>query len=153
MDIKCPNILTDVTRRRYVVGDYDLAGPARPDKTARDYSTDMYWYYAAMGAEPNEPLYSWRMDLTALGYMLSAITWNRDEDADWKFYSECLKRREGKRSLEISDDELIVLRESEMSRVHVTMRTYFNMVAARVGWADSEPPPRRFYEELISLFH
>jgi hypothetical protein len=83
---------------------------------------------------------------------LAAITWNYDDDARWKFYDECLLRRNGQRSLEISDDDLIAMREAEMSRVHLTVRTYLNMVAARVGWRDADPPSKEFYGELVALF-
>jgi hypothetical protein len=151
MDIKCPNILCDATRNRFVVGDYDLAGPVRPEKVARAYGPDVFWYYVAMGADPDQPLYSWRMDLTALGYMLASITWNHGENNDWTFYREALRRREGKGTLEISDAELIALREAEMSRVHTTMRSYLNLVGT-LSWSAADPPSRDFYGELIRFF-
>lgn len=153
MDLKCGNILVDRGRMRFVVSDYDLAGPVRPDKVASQYTPNTYWYYAAMGAELNEPLNSWRMDLTALGYMLAAITWNTEENNRWKFYDECLLRRDDKHGLEISDEDLIRMREEEMSRIHLTVRTYLNMVAAQVPWSAADPPPREFYNRLMALFH
>lgn len=152
MDIKCPNILCDVVRGRFVVGDYDLAGPIRPDKIARTYEKNMFWYYVAMGANLSEPLYSWRMDLTAVGYMLAAITWNRTDNREWVFYNEALRRREGKGTMtEVSDDELVALRESEMERIHPTVRAYLNLVGT-LSWSAADPPARDFYDQLIRLF-
>jgi hypothetical protein len=152
MDIKCPNIFCDAVRGRFVVGDYDLAGPIRTDKVARAYGDDMFWYYVAMGADPTEPLYSWRMDLTAVGYMLAAITWNREENNDWVFYREALRRREGKGTMTtVSDDELVAMREREMERIHPTVRAYLNYVGA-LPWSAAEPPSRDFYDQLIRFF-
>jgi serine/threonine protein kinase len=152
MDIKCPNILVERPRMRFVVSDYDLAGTIRPDKVTCSYRPDTCWYYVAMGAELDKPLYSWRMDLTALGYMLAAITWEEDDNGNWKFYDECMLRRNGRHGLDISDNDLIKMRDSEMTQIHLTVRTYLNMVAARVGWCDVEPPSKEFYGELLSLF-
>lgn len=152
MDIKCPNILCDMTLGRLVVGDYDLAGPIRSDKVSRAYGSDTMWYYVAMGAVPDEPLYSWRMDLTAVGYMLAAITWNHEENNGWNFYHEALRRRDGKGTMTaVSDDELVEIREVEMSRVNTTVRTYLNLVGT-LSWSAADPPPRDFYDELIRLF-
>jgi hypothetical protein len=152
MDIKCTNILCDTMRGRFIVGDYDLAGPIRPDKKARAYGDDMFWYYVAMGADPVQPLYSWRMDLTAVGYMLAAITWNREDNKDWTFYHEALRRRDGKGTmLAVSDDDLLIMRETEMERINPTVRTYLNLVDT-LSWSVSEPPPRDFYDKLIRFF-
>lgn len=152
MDIKCPNILCDPERMRFIVSDYDLSGPVRPDKPARAYSKDALWYYVAMGADPDQPLYSWRMDLTALGYMLASITWNHEENNDWTFYREALRRREDKGTLTgVSDADLVAMRESEMERVNLTVRSYLNLVGT-LSWTAADPPPRDFYDQLLRFF-
>jgi hypothetical protein len=145
MDIKKANILVDTDKTEFIVADYEHAEPPDPKHTA-DYDENHQWYYLAMGAEIDEPLYSWRFDLVALGYVLVSLT---IEPAAWTFEQECWDRRAGKSGLLY--DELVALRTQELSGANSMLCKYLERVAT-VSWAAKEPPSRQFYKSLEALF-
>jgi hypothetical protein len=51
----------------------------------------------------------------------------------------------------VSDNELVSMRESEMERVNLTVRSYLNLVGT-LSWSAPEPPSRDFYDQLIRFF-
>lgn len=163
MDVKVSNVLVNRLRSRFVVSDYDLVSVVHLNKAARYYPADTLWYYVAMGAELDEPLYTWRMDLTALAYMLASVTWDHDANNRWKFYDECMRRRGGgaataataaafadSATATLTDAELIALRETEMQRIHPTVRAFLDHVKT-LPWSTPAPPPSDFYHRLFRL--
>lgn len=154
MDVKTANILYKAQlgySPLFVVGDYELVDTIDLTKPARLYSNNTKWYYIAMGAELDEPLYSWRMDLVALGYTLASITHDYEKKKDWKYYGQCMARRTNTLSLDITDDSIIALREQEIKEEHPTILAYLNAVA-EFPWISPTPPPAEFYKRLLSIF-
>jgi hypothetical protein len=153
-DIKPSNILVDPLRREFVVADYESLHV--PDgRLTRDYCQDSCWYYLAWGAEPDRPVRSWRMDLTALGYLLADLTW--PEDTNRTFYADCLAGRQGE--FDPADEaavmeEIVARRDSEMARACCpTLRAYFETLEiSGPAWDVTRPPTRSLYRQLAVLF-
>jgi serine/threonine protein kinase len=154
MDIKITNILCSPPRVAYTVSDYELCDVPN-NRLTRDYDADSRYYYMAMGAQLNEQLCSWRMDLTALGYMLAEITWNKEEQLSTTFQKRIFQRRDEAAAgglIDSHDDaELIALRESEMRAAHPTVIAYLRLVET-LPWNAEAPPPESFYRELLAFF-
>jgi len=149
MDIKRTNIFVNRLKVSFHVGDYELVDTVY-EKMTRNYPDDVKWYYYAFGAEPNEALYSWRMDLTALGYVLADLTWNSD-NSPWTFQEECYSRRDGNPMSAFSEAEVLALRAKEMEGVNATVKHYFHRLQWLI-WNNPIPPPDSFYDELVALF-
>lgn len=147
MDIKMKNILMDKTSSCFVVADYQLVDDIRPAAT-NSFSDDYKWYYLAMGAEPHEPLFSWRMDLTALGFMLLHLT---SENEDSAFSKECSKRRKDGNYV-VSLSYILEMRSSELLAAPETLKEYFKAVQ-NLSWSSPDPPSVSFYNGLQSLFY
>lgn len=153
-DIKPSNILVNPARREFAVSDYESL--RTPDgRTAREYCTDSCWYYLAWGAEPDRPVRSWRMDLTALGFLLADLTW--PEDTNRTFYADCLAYRCG--GLDPADEaavmeEVVDRRGAEMARAcNATLLTYFETLeTSGPAWGTVRAPPRSLYRQLAVLF-
>jgi hypothetical protein len=152
-DIKSSNILVDTRRREFVVSDYETVS-APDDRLTKDYDVDSRWYYLAWGAEPDCPVRSWRMDLTALGYLLADLTW--PEENTRTFYGDCLAYRRGE--LDPRDEldvmaEVLARRDAEMARACVeSLRAYFELLELNVSWTAATAPPRALYSTLAGLF-
>ena len=153
MDIKVTNVLQYRDRPSFVVADYELCDTPNMRLT-RDYDADFRYYYMAMGAELDQPLYSWRTDLTALGYMLAEITWNTIDNRRTTFQSAMFQRRDGKTSADDTetDQELVALRESEMTKAHPSVLAYLRRLDEGLTWTSESPPPETFYRELLAFF-
>lgn len=155
MDIKVTNILQCKSRIAFVVSDYELCDtPNR--RLTRDYGPDFRYYYMALGAELDQPLVSWRMDLTALGYILAEMTWNTVDHQRATFqksmYSLRDKAAAGESVDPSGDDKLVALREREMAVAHPSVLGYLRLVAERVPWDMEAPPPESLYRELLAFF-
>jgi hypothetical protein len=152
-DIKPSNILVDTRRREFVVSDYETVS-APNDRQAIDYDVDSRWYYLAWGAEPDCPVRSWRMDLTALGYLLADLTWPAENTRT--FYRDCLAYRQG--GLDPRDEldvmaEVLARRDAEMARAcPESLRNYFEILELNVLWTAATAPPRTLYRALTGLF-
>jgi hypothetical protein len=146
-DIKLSNILVDVERCGFVVADFGHIDVPN-EKRTMDYDVDYRGYYLAQGAELDRPLKSWRMDLTALGFMLAELTWPMDVDRT--FYDDCLMLRNGDI---IDENELITRRGLEMSwACCATLRAYFETLNRGLSWDAASPPPHSLYRSLMSVF-
>lgn len=144
MDIKRANILIDRERQAFVVADYEHAD--RPSTTLTTSYTDSYkWYYMAMGAELDQPLLSWRLDLVALGYLVASLT---VEKSAWTFEQACWDKRDGSG---LPSEEVVGLRLQELANVDSTVLAYLEHIK-EVDWSAKEPPARSFYVELEELF-
>lgn len=149
MDIKCTNILVNMSEVQFVVGDFDQTDICT-DELTHTYDDDMLWYYIAMGAELDQPLKSWRMDLVSLGYMLANLTWSAD-NSPWIFFPECQARRKCRGRLALSETELVALREEEMAKSHPLVLRYLELVK-ELPWDAPAPPSKAFYERLVEVF-
>jgi hypothetical protein len=148
MDIKKGNILIDYQTNTCVVADYEHTVPPKQKKTD-DYPADAKWYYIAMGAEMDKPLFSWRMDLAALAFVisdLSAPVCRPKVFEHRQFESECYNRRskEG-----MSLEEILALRDADIAAAHPDVQEYWRRLN-EVSWYAPEPP-RKFYKEMRDL--
>ena len=154
MDIKPENILLDEPTEEWVVADYDLFDTLWLKTPAREFDDDYFWYYMAIGgAEPDEPLLTWRTDLLMLGYALAELTWDVDRFGKWEFYPECNARRTGRKGIlgHMSAEELARVRTTELLFAEPTVRKYLDAVAELVPWDQVEPPAASVYEHLRGL--
>lgn len=159
MDIKVTNILANHSHTRFVVSDYELCDT--PDRRlTRDYSPDFRYYYMAVGADLDQPLVSWRMDLTALGYILAEMSWNTSEMLPRTTFQRLMYERRdaaaavtvGPRDDPSGDVDLIALREREMLGAHPAILGYLRFIKERLPWDMEAPPPESFYRELLTFF-
>lgn len=149
MDIRPENVLVSYSGGLpdFCFADYELVDEICDMKT-RDYDLGCRWYFMARGAELDEPMYSWRQDLVALGYLLVNLT----KDADTPFIDECFNRRDGGRRKHMSIKELLSSRDAEVYRAaNPVLQSYLNKIA-EVSWKAVEPPSVEFYESLEALF-
>jgi len=146
MDIKKGNILYDMAGLNFVAADYEHAEAPSFTHT-RHFDDDHKWYYIAMGAELDQPLYSWRLDLVALGYVLGSLT---TEPQAWTFEQICWDKRTKPGSL--TEAEAIYQRNREIADIiEPQIKAYLALVAT-LAWDAKDPPPRSFYEELEVIF-
>jgi len=144
MDIKKTNILVDTDNTEFVVADYEHA--ESPDSSmAVTCDDDHLWYYMSMGAELYEPVFAWRFDLVALGYLLASLT---VEPNDWTFEQECWEKRHGRGQ---SQEMVLALRTSELAGLEPAVQAYMRRIMD-VAWDAPAPPSRAFYRELEALF-
>uniref|UniRef100_A0A6C0E6K3 Protein kinase domain-containing protein n=1 Tax=viral metagenome TaxID=1070528 RepID=A0A6C0E6K3_9ZZZZ len=150
MDIKKGNILIDYTTNTCVVADYEHAVPPTQKRTD-DYPADAAWYYIAMGAEVDKPLFSWRMDLAALAFVISDLSAPvcRPNVFDHRtFELVCYERRKG--TFEgASLEDILALRAADIAAAHPDVQEYWRRLD-EVSWYASEPP-RLFYKEMRDL--
>lgn len=155
MDIKVTNILAYRSRTSFVVSDYELCDtPNR--RLTHTYKPDYRYYYLAMGAELDQPLVSWRMDLTALGYILAELTWNTVDNKRTTFQAAIYDLRDkaaaGEHDDPSGDADLVALREAEMAAAHPSVLAYLRLIKERLSWDMEAPPPESFYRELMAFF-
>ena len=154
MDIKTTNILYQTFpghAPQFVVADYELIDTVDLTKHTRYYSNNTKWYYIAMGAELDEPLYSWRMDFIALAYMLASIIRSYEKKGLWKYYEQCMERRANRLSHTISDESIVAARAVEIQQEHPTILEYMRIVS-EIPWDAPAPPSVEIYKRLISVF-
>ena len=151
MDIKKGNILVDYTTNTCVVADYEHAVPPN-QKTTGDYPADAAWYYIAMGAEMDKPLFSWRMDLIALAFVISDLSAPvcRPNIFDHRtFELVCYERRKG--TFEgASLEDILALRAADIAAAHPDVQEYCRRLD-EVSWYAPEPPCKKFYKEMRDL--
>jgi len=148
MDIKKGNILIDYKTNTCVVADYEHAVPPNQKRT-EDYPADATWYYIAMGAEMDKPLFSWRMDLAALAFIisdLSAPVCRPNVFEHRLFELECYNRR-SKDGMSL--EEILALRAADIAAAHPDVQEYWRRLD-EVSWYAPEPP-RKFYKEMRDL--
>jgi len=144
MDIKKANILVDRKMDTFHVGDFGNAEyPWKEPRLLREYDANTKWYYLAMGGELEQPPYSWRMDLVALGHVLASLQFNYVG----RYETACWEKREGRGSL--TDEAVLELRSTEIKEA-IALEPYFARLVS-VPWTAAAPPPRSFYQELAGL--
>jgi hypothetical protein len=146
MDIKRQNILV-TNDNRYVVADYELVSRPKSGATCERSQYDR-WYYVMYGAEWNEPLSCWRMDLTMLGYLLADLL---HEGPDWRFHRECTRHMENDEDALYYLD-VLSLRADAIGKAHPTVLAYLAVIAELPWQPWSAPPSAAFYERLLALF-
>lgn len=155
MDIKVTNILAHRSRTEFVVSDYELCDTPKRRLT-HTYKPDYRYYYLAMGAELDQPLVSWRMDLTALGYILAELTWNTVDNKRTTFQQRMYDIRNavsaGAHDDPSGDADLVALREAEMAAAHPSVLAYLRLIKERLPWDMECPPPESLYRELLNFF-
>ena len=155
MDIKLENILVDGAGEtgNYVVADYDLMTvPSKHPLLCELEEDGVQWYYAMMGARMDESVYSYRMDLTALGYAVARQSWPSDVVRPL-FRSICISNRIRRRRQMSVDSIETVLRERdiEMENAHPAICAYFKRLDELVEWS-GPPPSDSVYAALADVF-
>jgi len=145
MDIKRANILVDNYTKEFLVTDYELADTPEPSELLRSKTDDYKWYYFMHGAELDQPLIAWRLDLVALGYVLASLT---VPEETWTFEADCELKRAGSG---ITEEELVDKRATALAKADSVVLAYFERIK-EVAWDSKEPPSRAFYKELEALF-
>jgi hypothetical protein len=93
-----------------------------------------------------------------LGYMIAEMTWNTVDNNRTTFQAAMYGRRDAAKSgvpaetAAISDEELVALRDREMSVAHPTVLAYLRKIDEGLTWSCEFPPPEAFYRELLALF-
>jgi hypothetical protein len=154
MDIKTTNILYQTypgQSPQFILADYELIDTIELSKPTRYYSNNTKWYYIAMGAELDEPLYSWRMDFVALAYTLASIIRSYEKKKLWTYYDQCMERRANRLSYDIADESIIALRSTEIQQEHPTIQEYLRIVS-EIPWDSATPPSPDMYKRLMSVF-
>lgn len=148
MDFKPQNVLVDRTACRVVFADYEMCDTITATP-ANAYGRDLLWYFMARGAEPGQALYSWRMDLTGLAYMLAEILW--PIDCSCATFPHVCNRVLVEKNVEISMESFLSLRATEMERgAHPVVRRLLEQIA-EIPWDAPVPPLRSFYAQLRAL--
>lgn len=149
LDLKKENILVD-DNGRCVVADYELVSRPKSGATCERSNYDR-WYYMRYGAEWSEPICCWRMDLTMLGYVLAELTWDLENNKEWRFPRECTRHMEDDEDALYYTD-VIALRSMEIARAHPVVCDYLSIVS-ELTWSPWTPPPSgAFYQRLLQLF-
>lgn len=141
-DIKLPNIL--YKEGTYSVADYELIKEPDNDNICDESDFDNYYFYS-YGAKYGMPVFSYRYDLQAVGYMLMVI------DNNYKLLPFQKKAHYYYRHRVFDNyfDELNALKnEYELPE---KIKAYFKLIR-RVDWFSLEPPTEDIYDEIITLF-
>ena len=146
MDFKLDNIL--VNGSEFIVSDYENITQVETNKlTSASRSTK--WYYMARGGEPDEWLYSWKMDLMSLAYMLITLT---SDEKDVKICDQLIRQRFGKRSINSSMKKIALKRNKIMyEAANPVLKQYLDIIKD-LPWDDWDPPSYKLYSSLSALF-
>lgn len=148
MDFKPQNVLVDRTACRVVFADYEMCDNISA-AALESYGEDLTWYFLARGAEPGKALYSWRMDLTGLAYLMAEVLWPTDYLKP-TFTNVC-NRALLEKKVDMTVEELVALRVAEMERcAHPVVRRLLERIA-EIPWDSLTPPSRAFYAQLRAL--
>jgi len=146
MDFKLDNIL--VNGSDFIVSDYELITQVETDKL-RSAGRTTKWYYMARGGEPDEWLYSWKMDLMSLAYMLITLT---SDENDVKICDDLLRQRYDKRSIKSSMKKIALRRNKIMyEAANPVLKQYLDIIKS-IPWDDWDPPSYKLYSSLSALF-
>lgn len=128
----------------FIFGDYGSADVMWPQLT-ETYNDDSKWYYVARGAELNETLFSWRYDLTALGYLAAQIAWNPDTV---RSFEDMCQRRRVEPSGTQEDNDIIHVRDQEMAAGAPREILEYLTALHELPWDSRDPPSVEFYGRL-----
>jgi len=145
MDFRAENVL--VNGKKFIISDYELVTQIESRKLKR-LTRSTRWYYMGRGGEPNEWVYSWKMDFVSLGYMLIRLTSKKDTS----ICDELMERRAGLRKNHLSMKQLAKQRNAIMyDAANPTLKAYLDTLKD-IMWNEWEPPMYSFYKKLIHLF-
>ena len=103
----------------------------------------------AWGGQLNKPVYSYRMDLTAVGYAVARQSWPENIERPL-FRSICLSNRERVDSFD-SFEDIIRGRDIEMKKAHPSICAYLKRLDELVSWS-GPPPSNNVYDALMDIF-
>ena len=153
LDIKTYNILYDADADCFRVCDFEHVTESEDfeiDEPLRTYDAYHRWYYTMLGGDPDQPYESFRMDLEALGFVLSMLTWPAGESAQFLF--ECERRMNGGGTAGITESEVVMLRNKEIAENAPPVLLQYYCGIEELAWTAAEPPPAEFYQNLKALF-
>jgi hypothetical protein len=151
LDIKTFNILYDATHNCFRVCDFEHMTEAEDfdDDPLHTYDSEHAWYYAMLGGDLDQPYESYRMDLEALGFVLSMLTWPAGRPIRFLREYECRMREE---MAILTVDETLEWRKQDIAAAAPPpLAAYFASIQ-EVAWDTEAPPPPEFYDRLKALF-
>jgi hypothetical protein len=146
MDWRPENVLVD-GKAGFVVADYESITTISRTKT-RNAPFDSRWYYMYRGAEPDQWLYSWKMDLIGIAYMLIRLTTDGGSDICREFL-ECRARQKKTHS---SMRYLAKKRNAIMYEFANPALKRFLDIIKPLKWNSQSPPFYSIYDSLKTLF-
>ena len=146
MDWRPENVLVD-DKGSFVVADYETITTISRTKT-RNVPFDSRWYYMYRGAEPDQWLYSWKMDLTGIAYMLIRLTTDGGSDICREFL-EC-RAREKKTH---SSMRYLAKKRNEIMYgfANPALKRFLDIIKP-LKWNSQSPPLYSIYDSLKALF-
>ncbi len=151
LDIKTFNILYDATHNCFRVCDFEHMTEADDfdDDPLHTYDAEHAWYYAMLGGDLSKPYESYRMDLEALGFVLSMLTWPAGKPIRFLREYECRMREE---MTILTVEETLEMRKREIAAGAPPALNAYYAAIQEVAWDTEESPPPEFYERLRGLF-
>lgn len=141
-DLKLKNIL--YKNNEYRVCDYEsLHKPENKQLCDETHFNNYYYYY--YGCEYKKPIYSYRYDLQALGYILWTIYNNYEK---FEFQNVAINYYQKQERCN-KYDELEILRKSMIMPDKI--KKYFNIIS-KVDWYCLDPPSEDIYREILNLY-
>jgi serine/threonine protein kinase len=141
-DLKLKNIL--YKNNEYRVCDFETLRKPKNTYLCDENHFNNYYYYLH-GCEYKKPVYSYRYDLQALGYILWNIL-NKYEKFEFQRLAQIYYERQENynkfEKLEIIKNSLVMPDK---------IKSYFQIIS-RVDWNCLDPPPEEIYQEILNLY-
>jgi hypothetical protein len=142
-DLKLKNVL--YKNGNYVMCDFESIKNPNNDELCDEYKSSNYYYYY-IGCEYNKPIWSYRTDLEAVGYILWYIINGYkflDFQVNAQYYYE--KDYEANRYSKLES-----LKYNDFENMPLIVNKYFEIIS-RIDWFNLEPPSSEIYDEIIKL--
>lgn len=143
-DIKLKNVL--YKNDNYAICDFESVKNPNNDELCDEYISSNYYYYY-IGCEYKRPIWSYRTDLEAVGYILWYII-NKyhllefQKSAQYYYENEYEANRFPK---------LETLKYNDYENIPDIVNKYFE-ITSKIDWFNLEPPSNEIYDEIIKLF-
>ena len=140
-DIKLKNIL--YKNNQYRVCDFETLNPPTNKYLCDSSNPDNYYYYL-YGCEYQKPVFSYRFDLQAVGYMLWSI---HNDYKQFEFQNIAQKYYEKRYTIDLFDE---LEKMKKTCKIPEKIKKYFDIVS-KVDWYSLEPPSGEIYDEILNL--
>jgi serine/threonine protein kinase len=144
-DIKLKNVL--YKNGNYYVCDYESIKEPNNNELCDDNNSSNYYYYY-IGCEYKKPIWSYRTDLEAVGYILWSIINNfhfLDFQKSAQYYYE--------NDYEVNRyEKLDNIKEADFENIPDIVTNFFK-ITSKIDWFNLEPPSNEIYDEIINIFN
>jgi len=157
-DIKAKNILyksnSDIL---FKVCDYESLASPYDTQICMRAGYDGFYYYG-IGCMRNEPIFSYRMDLEAFGYILWAVLLSTEKleyTFDWQDYAFDLYKKKIRNDNNNIYETKYTYLDNLKKIAHTTLMLkiidkYFKIIST-IKWNSEDPPDNKIYDQLIEL--